>query len=73
MTKHQWYLSEKLVAHSFFDDVVSFETKQHVVAKLQNKVHEQDSPKRPQHPLGFLKDKHQGFVTTKRKKFFEIL
>ena len=36
MTKHQWYLSEELVARSFFDDAVSFETKQHLVAKLQN-------------------------------------
>ena len=71
MTKHQWYLSEELDAHSFFNDAVSFETKQHMVSKLQNKDDEQDSLKRPQHPLGFLKDKHlQDFVTTKTKKFF---
>ena len=73
MTKHQWYLSEELVAHSFFDDAVSFATKQYMVAKLQNKNYEQDFLKRPQHPLGFLKDKHlQDFASTKTKKFFEI-
>ena len=38
------------------------------------KVDEQESPKRPQHRLGFLKNKHlQDFVTTKSKKVFEIL
>ena len=72
MTKHQRYLSEELVAHSFFDDAVSFEEKQHMFVKLQNKDNEQDSPKRSQHRIRFLKDKHlQDFVTTKTKNFFE--
>ena len=57
MIKHQWYLFEELVAHSFFDNAVSFETKQHMVAKLQNLDDEQDLLKRPQHLFGFLKDK----------------
>ena len=43
MTKHQWYLCEQLVAHSFF--AVFFGTKQHMVAKLQNIDDDQDSMK----------------------------
>ena len=54
MCKHLWYLSEELVALSFFDDTVSFETKQHIFAELQDKDDEHESLKRPQHPLGFL-------------------
>jgi len=35
MSKHLWYLFEEEVALSIFDDAVSFETKQHMVTKLQ--------------------------------------
>ena len=51
--KHLWYLSEKVVAFSFFDDVASFVTTQHLVAKLQNEDDEQNSLKKPQYPLWF--------------------
>ena len=74
MTKHQWYLPEELVVHRFFDDDVSFEAKQQILAKLQNEDNEQNFLKKPQHPLGLLKNKHpQDFVITKPKNFFEIL
>ena len=65
MSKHLWYLSEELVALSFFDNAVSFETKQQIVAKLQDEDDEQESIKRPQRPFGVLKDKYlQDFVIT---------
>ena len=74
MSKHLRYLFEQLVVFSFFDDAVSFETKQHIVAKLQNEDDEQVFLKRPQYPLGFLKDKYlQHFVVSKANTFFEIL
>jgi len=67
-------LYEELVALSVFYDAVSFETNQHMITKLQGEDDEQDTVKRPQHPLDFLKDKHlQNFVIPKTKRFFEIL
>ena len=74
MSEHLWYLSEELVAFSFFDNTVSFETKQLTFAKLHDEDDEQYFLKTPQHSLGFLRDKHpQNFVTPNTKKFFEIL
>ena len=74
MSKHLWHLSEELVDLSFFDNAVSFETKQHTFAKLQDEDCERMFLKRPLHPLGFLKDKYlQDFVITKANTFFEIL
>jgi len=52
MSKHFWYLFEELiVALCFFDDAVSFETKQHMVTNLQGKDDEPDTVKRPQHSI----------------------
>ena len=41
MSKHLLYFSQELVAVSFFDGAISFETKQHIVAKLQDEDDEQ--------------------------------
>ena len=46
MSKYLWYLSEELVALCFFDDAVSFETKQHMFAELQDEDDEQYSLKK---------------------------
>ena len=74
MSNHLWYLLEELVVLSVFDDTVSFETQQHIAAKLQDEDDEQVFLTRPQHPLGFLKDKYlQDLVITKANTFFEIL
>ena len=74
MYRHLRYFSEELVAFSFFDDAISFETKQHIVAKLQDEDDEQVFHKRSWLPLDFLTDKYfQDFVITEANTFFEIL
>ena len=74
MSKHLWYFAEELVALSFFDDAVSFETKQHIIAKLQDEDDEQKFLKIPQHLLSFLKDKNfQEFVIAKANSKIHFL
>ena len=50
MSKYFW----KLVALSFFDDVVPSETKQCMVAKLQGEDDEEEHIKGPQYQASFL-------------------
>ena len=67
-------MTEELAALSFFHDDFSFQKNQHIVAKLQEEDDEQESLKRPQHLLGFLKHKNlQHFVIIKANTFFELL
>ena len=73
MFKNLCYLSEELVV-AFFDGAVSLETKQHMVAKLQNEDDEHDSLKKSLKYFFFVKDKHlQDFVITKTNNCFAIL
>ena len=74
LPKHFWYLSEELVALSFFDDDVLLEVKRRVVGKLQGKDHEEKLTRRAQYQGSFLKDKQlDDFVTPKTNKFFHKL
>ena len=74
LSKHFWYLSEELVALSFFGDNVSHEVKRRMVGKLQEEDDEEESAKRPQYQASFLKDKQlDDFVTPKTIKFFHKL
>lgn len=74
LSKHFWYLSEELVALSFFDDAVPPEVKQRMVGKLQGEDDEDEPQKRPEYQVSFIKDKHlEDFVTPKTMKFFDKL
>lgn len=74
LLKHFWYLSEELVALSFFDDAVPPEVKQRMVGKLQDEDDEEEPLKRPEYQASFIKDKNlEDFVTPKTMKFFNKL
>ena len=74
LLKHFWYLSEELVALSFFDDDVLLEVKRRMVGKLQGEDDEEEPAKRPQYQTSFLKDKQlDDLVTPKTNKFFHKL
>ena len=52
LSKHFWYLSEELVALSFFD---SLEVKRHMVGKLQGEDDKEEPAERPQYQASSLK------------------
>ena len=70
---HTWYLSEELIAFSFFDDRVCAATKAEMVQAIKTNVGVENHPKRPQ-----IKKKNiaslnpVNFVTQNTMKFFEI-
>ena len=74
MLGHLWYLSEELVAFSFFDAQVTSETKRKMVYALQNTAANKGPPKRPTLDASLIKEKElHHFVTVNTISFFTIL
>jgi hypothetical protein len=70
---HLWYLSEELVALAFFDDEVSFETKQKMVTALSEEGSDY-SPKRISLDVNYVAEKNiEDFVSSNTLRFFKIL
>ena len=69
---HLWYLSEQLIALSFFDDEISIDTKQKMMEALEKSA-EPEPPKKINVDINAeLNANIEDFVTIKTKTFFEI-
>ncbi|KAK3929815.1 50S ribosomal protein L7Ae [Frankliniella fusca] len=71
MLRHLWYLSSDLSPLSFYDDLVSFETKREMVKALKDEVGDEDPPKRVNLSSKLIKDDlDQSFFVTQQSVFF---
>src|SRR6218665_2101750 len=74
LCRHTWYLSEELIAFSFFDDRICAATKAEMVQAMKTNVGVENHPKRPQIKENNIASlKPVKFVTQNTMKFFEII
>lgn len=74
--RHLWYLSERLVALSFFDDEVTLPTKRDMLKSLEEAEGSEDPPRKANVDLNsaYVANKTlSSFVTTASASFFKIL
>ena len=72
MKNHLWYLSEEVIALSFFDDQVNVETKKKMIEAL-DKTAEPEPPKKAHIDLNSIQTLNlEDFVTSNTKSFFAI-
>lgn len=76
LSRHMWYLSERLVALAFFDDNVSLETKREMVKASKDEEGSEDPPRRVifnTRENAFTNKTLAHFVTKGSMKFFQLL
>ena len=72
LKNHLWYLSEEVIALSFFDDQVNVETKKKMIEAL-DKTAEPEPPKKAHVDLNSIQTLNlEDFVTSNTKSFFAI-
>jgi hypothetical protein len=73
LLRHTWYLSEELIAFSFFDERIDATTKARMVEAMKTKQGLQIPLKRPQVTGRTMPLRIEDFVTTNTDRFFTIL